>query len=469
MKSADITDWLPGEFAEEATAAQELQSMIWDLSTKPVPTGRLMRSVPALTAPVKAALLLGANWALAAFHGGTVREEKLKQGRIKAALSLLAAMAHLRGLFTKVGQLLANYPTLVPAEVADTLWSLNFQSPPMHFSLVREMFLNELGTDPEKVFASFDTRAFAAASLGQVHRARLRGGEEVAVKIQYPNIGATIRQDLANLRSLLAPLRLSADWDNLRERLDDLTSTLSMETDYLNEARQLNKARELFAGDSDFAVPRAYSEISTRRVLVMDYLPGGHLDRFLASAPTQAERDRYGTLILRSLMRLFYRARLVYSDISPGNYVFMPDGRLGLIDFGCSRLFSDEEWEYSRQMHSAVRLGSEAVRRAIRRSATGSETGAVSEAYMEAAESLNEWSQRPIRTVGPFDFSRDAYFKEGVQLLARLQTAGHYRNEPISLWLIRCFLSVRALLNRLGSRVDMHREIEAESPPDIWV
>jgi len=468
MKSADITDWLPGEFAEEATAAQELQSMIWDLSTKPVPTGRLMRSVPALTAPVKAALLLGANWASAAFHGGTVREEKLKQGRIKAALSLLAAMAHLRGLFTKVGQLLANYPTLVPAEVADTLWSLNFQSPPMHFSLVREMFLNELGTDPEKLFASFDTRAFAAASLGQVHRARLKTGEDVVVKIQYPNIGATIRQDLANLRALLAPLRLSQDWDNLRERLDDLTSTLSMETDYLNEARQLNKARELFAGDSDFAVPRAYSEISTRRVLVMDYLPGGHLDRFLASAPTQAERDRYGTLVLRSSMRLFYGGRLVYSDISPGNYIFMPDGKLGLIDFGCCRLFSEEEWDFCCRMHRIVRLGGDALRAAIRRSATGSETGEVSDEYIAAAEHLNEWSQRPIRTVGLFDFGDDSYFREGVETLAKLQMAGHYRNEPINLWLIRCFLSFRALLNRLGARVDMHREMEAARPPDIW-
>src|SRR5262249_37445642 len=161
-------------------------------------------------------------------------------------------------------------------------------------------------------------------------------------KIQYPNIGATIRQDLANLKTLFAPLRLSKDWDNLKERLDDLTDTLSMETDYENEARQLNRARELFGSDQDFAVPRAYKELSTKRVLVMDYLPGVHLDRFLASQPTQAERDRYGTLILRSSMRLFYRARLVYSDISPGNYIFMPDGRLGLIDFGCSRLFSQE-------------------------------------------------------------------------------------------------------------------------------
>jgi predicted unusual protein kinase regulating ubiquinone biosynthesis (AarF/ABC1/UbiB family) len=469
MKTADISDWLPGEFAEDTTAAQQLEAMIWDLATKPVPTGRLMRSVPALTAPVKAALLFGANWASAAFHGGTARQEKLKHGRIKAALALLATMAHLRGLFTKVGQLLANYPTLVPAEVADTLWSLNFQSPPMHFSLVREMFINELGARPEKLFASFDTRAFAAASLGQVHRARLKTGEYVAVKIQYPNIGATIRQDMANLRTALLPLRLGRDWASLREQLDDLTETLSMETDYENEAQELRRVRELFATDSDFAVPRVYDTFSTRRILVMDYLPGVHLDRFLASGPTQEERNRYGTLILRSSMRLFYRARLVYSDISPGNYVFMPDAGLGLIDFGCSRRFSDEEWDYTRQMHRAVRLGGEALQSAIRRSVTGSATGTASEELMTTVVELNEWTQEPVQTVGPFDFGNDAYFQRGVEIITRMQAMGHYRYEPINLWYMRSFLSVRALLNRLGAKVDMHHEMETESPPEIWV
>ena len=92
----------------------------------------------------------------------------------------------------------------------------------------------------------------------------------------------------------------------------------------------------------------------------------------------------------------------------------------------------------------------------------------MSDQYIAAAEHLNEWSQRPIRTVGLFDFGDDSYFREGVETLAKLQMAGHYCNEPINLWLIRCFLSFRALLNRLGARVDMHREMEAARPPDIW-
>jgi len=469
MKPTEIIEWLNTELPEQASYARELEALIWDLATKPVPTGRLMRSVPVVTAPMKAALVFGANWVSAALRSGTGKEERLKQGRIGAAMALLAAMAHLRGLFSKLGQVLANYPDVVPAEVAEALWNLNFQAPPLHFSLVREMLRNELGGDPENVFASFDTRAFAAASLGQVHRARLRSGEDVAVKVQYPNIGGTIRQDLANLRAVLSPLSLGTDRASLRDQLDDLTETLSMETDYENEANELGRARKLFEDDRDFAVPHVYREYSSKRVLVMDYLEGVHLDRFLTSEPTQAERDRYGTLILRSCMRLFYRARVVYSDVNPGNYIFMPDGRLGLIDFGCSRIFSDAEWEYSRQMHRAVRLGGEALRAGIRRSVTGSTTGIASDEYIAAIEDLNEWLQKPVRTAGPFDFGDTEYFKRGVEIITRMQTMGHFRYEPINLWYIRSFLSLRALLNRLDCKVDMHHEIEAESPPEMWV
>src|SRR5262249_59808209 len=120
MNKAEISDWLPVELSEDTMAAQQLEAMIWDLATKPVPTGRLTRSVPAVTASVKAALVFGANWASAAFRGGTAREEKLKQGRIKAALALLAGMAHLRGVFTKGGQLPAHFPPLLPAQIPQT-------------------------------------------------------------------------------------------------------------------------------------------------------------------------------------------------------------------------------------------------------------------------------------------------------------------------------------------------------------
>ncbi len=114
----------------------------------------------------------------------------------------------------KVGQTLVNFDDLLPDELVKTLEQLHFEAPPMHYALVREHLHNELGGDPETIFAEFETTAFAAASLGQVHRARLKTGEPVAVKVQYPGIARTIRSDFRNLIAVLTPMRLSKDWQN---------------------------------------------------------------------------------------------------------------------------------------------------------------------------------------------------------------------------------------------------------------
>jgi predicted unusual protein kinase regulating ubiquinone biosynthesis (AarF/ABC1/UbiB family) len=102
----------------------------------------------------------------------------------------------------------------------------------MHWSLLREMVSNELGDDPENIFASFEKRAFAAASLGQVHGARLRSGQSVALKIQYPGIGRTIGEDFRNLSLFLLPGRLNKDWDSVKAQMEDLQMRIEEETDY---------------------------------------------------------------------------------------------------------------------------------------------------------------------------------------------------------------------------------------------
>src|SRR5205085_10691358 len=139
-----------------------------------------------------------------------------------------------------------NLPDIAPAEFVQTLEQLHFNAPPMHWSLLREMVHNQLGVDPEDVFDSFEERAFAAAAFGRVHGARLAGGQEVAVKIQYPGIARTIGEDFRNLFLFLLPARLSSDWENTREQFDDLRTRLERETDYEREAATLQKVRSLF-------------------------------------------------------------------------------------------------------------------------------------------------------------------------------------------------------------------------------
>ncbi|HEV3025542.1 MAG TPA: AarF/UbiB family protein, partial [Pirellulales bacterium] len=202
---------LPAEADEAAPPAAAIKDLFEKLSYRPVPVGSLARlwTLGTLQAKIAAAYL--AYWVRCGFLSSDEAARRLNDTHLAAAIKLLGGMSYLRGAIMKVGQVLAHYPKVLPAQYAEALARLHFEAPPMHYSLLREQVRNELGRDPEELFESFETRAFAAASLGQVHRARLRSGEPVAVKIQYPNIACTIRSDFRNLSAVFLPMRLTAD------------------------------------------------------------------------------------------------------------------------------------------------------------------------------------------------------------------------------------------------------------------
>src|SRR5262245_46128048 len=335
---AELLRALPDETDEAA------DNLAAPMSLRPVPVGRLrrIRLLGTLQAKLAAAYLF--YWIRGWLKSADEKERLLAETHWRTALRLLDSMCYLRGAMMKLGQTLANLPDVAPREFVETLQSLHFNAPPMHWSLMREMVFNELGDDPDKLFAEFDRTAFAAASLGQVHRARLRTGEEVAVKIQYPGIARTIRDDFRNLLLLLLPARLGKDWDSTRAQLDELRLQLEQETDYEREAGCLSRAHSLFREADGIVVPRVYREFTTARVLTMEYVRGPHLDAYLADRPSQQERNAVAAKIVTSGYRLLCAGRMLYADFHPGNLVFLHDGRLGLLDFGFVRWISDAEW-----------------------------------------------------------------------------------------------------------------------------
>ena len=335
------------------------------------------------------------------------KQQKLNETHLKAAIELLSGMSYMRGAVMKFGQLIANYPYVAPEEFADALGRLHFEAPPMHFSLLREFVRNELGADPEDIFEHFETKAFAAASLGQVHRARLKGsGEKVAIKIQYPSIRRTIHDDFANMRALLFPMRLSGDWDNLKLQFEEMCNMFEFETDYEHEAENLAMARDAFLSDEGVFVPRVHSEFSTGRVLTMDYVEGVHLPRFMAADPDQQARDRFGEKIVFAAARLWYRKELLYADPHPGNYYFMPDGRLGLVDFGCCHRFSADDLDFCKQIEGAAHSSREDLHKALVRAADMTPKQQKEPERLQLLENLCDWLWEPNFHDGPFDFRR---------------------------------------------------------------
>ena len=183
LPETDAAEAGPGAAPPETAPAamlQDLPAALGEMSLRPAPVGRWRRMglLATLQAKIGAAYLF--YWIRGWFAGAGEKERLVAEAHWKAAARLLDSMSYLRGAVMKVGQTLANFPDIAPQPFVETLERLHFDAPPMHWSLLREMVHNELGDDPERLFASFETRAFAAASLGQVHRATLKNGAEAA-------------------------------------------------------------------------------------------------------------------------------------------------------------------------------------------------------------------------------------------------------------------------------------------------
>ena len=447
-----------------------LKEIFAQLAERPVPVGAFERLWTLGGLQAKLALAYLAYYIRTWFHSPEENEQRLLEINLRSALRTLETMGYLRGAVMKVGQAAAMFPELLPEEFAELLGRLHFEAPPMHYSLVREYLADELGGDPQEVFASFEPEAFAAASLGQVHRATLPTGERVAVKVQYPGIARTIRADIANLRRLLFPLRLSADWDSLEAQFGEVQAVLETETDYEHEAAALRLARAAFREDDGVVVPRVYEKYTTRRVLTMELLEGDHIEAFLAGNPSQELRDQFGERILRASLRLYFSRRMLYSDFNPGNVLFCDDGRLGWIDFGGLRRFNDAEWALMRQSHDAMRSTDRRQALAcIQRSLMFSDEEMRSRANV--VDLVEDWANfywTPLRAEGLFDYGDPEFIRRGMSLWKRAAETRVLRQQPVNVFMHRLNFEFVALLYRLRAKVECRPIYEAELPESGW-
>jgi predicted unusual protein kinase regulating ubiquinone biosynthesis (AarF/ABC1/UbiB family) len=419
-----------------------------------------------LEAKIAAAYLF--FWMRGWFQQAGQKERLLAESHWRTAQRMLDSMGYLRGAVMKAGQTLANFPDILPRQFVETLEQLHYDAPPMHWALLGEMVRNELGDEPECVFESFDRHAFAAASLGQVHRARLKTGQEVAVKIQYPGIARAIREDFRNLFLFLLPGRLNKDWQNMKDQFDDLLARLERETDYTAEAAMQERVSVLFHEDDDIVVPRVYPQYSTARVLTTDFLDGVHIDRFLARNPTQEERNRFAVKIVRTWFRMLYAGRLSYADIHPGNFLFLDDGRLGVIDFGFMVEHGDEEWKLMHEMDRAMTTGlREDLIDIIKKWSYVTDDPADADRLRLHYE-FSEWCWRPRYRGEPTDFGDEVVFRRGVDLFTEMVRKRYSRSRPCTPAIARLNFGAVSMLYRLKAKIDIGPIAEEEVKATGW-
>ncbi len=259
----------------------------------------------------------------------------------KTAEAMLKTLGEMKGLPLKLGQMASYIDGLAPPgheeKFQAVLKQLQDKAPPLSAESAAQMIKSELRDAPESVFAEWDAEPFAAASIGQVHRARTKAGAKVAVKVQYPGIDKAIENDLKSismLETMIAPLSRKL---NAKATLDEIRKVFLDELDYGREAEMADLFRRIHADDADILIPEVHHSLTTRRVLTTDFCEGMSYAEF-CKAGTQEARNRAGETIWRFTFRAMLRYGVLYADPHPGNYRFLPDGRVHFLDFGCVKM-----------------------------------------------------------------------------------------------------------------------------------
>ncbi|WP_280182201.1 ABC1 kinase family protein [Nocardia farcinica] len=303
---------------------------------KQVPTSRLARGTK--LGAVAAGSVLRTQRTRLSMRGRSeaVRAKMAEESMIRTTEQVVAVLGTMKGVAMKLGQMMSVLDLdLVPEahreRFQQRLAVLRNAAPTVPFEGMRRVVEEDFGAPLDTVFAEFEPEPIAAASIGQVYRARLHDGRVVAVKVQYPGIDAAVRADLKNLTMFRKVLQSAMPWVTPAV-LDELRLNIESELDYRAEAQTQAELAELYADHPFIVVPGTLLELSTTRVLVSEYLPGRGFDE-IRGLP-DADRNRIGEIIYRFYVGSLFEFAEFCGDPHPGNVLLLDDGRVGFLDFG---------------------------------------------------------------------------------------------------------------------------------------
>lgn len=294
--------------------------------------------------------------------GGKLAGEKflgIKVDKAAHAAELRTVLGGLKGPMMKIAQILSTIPDAVPKEYAAELATLQADAPSMGWPFVKRRMSAELGPDWEDKFKSFSREAVAAASLGQVHRAESLDGRVLACKLQYPDMGAAVGADLKQLSilfKLFESYDRAVDTKLIQQELGD---RLREELDYKREAKHIKLYRHMLANHKDIAIPDTVAELSTDRLLTMDWLEGVRL--VTLEERKLEERNQIALTMFKAWYVPFYNYGVIHGDPHLGNYTFQKDLTLNLLDYGCVRIFPPQLVAGVIRLYKALRDNDEAA------------------------------------------------------------------------------------------------------------
>lgn len=346
-------------------------------------------------------------------------EDKKNEARSKLfqdiGLQIADTLGEMKGAVMKVGQIASQYKDIFPPEVAKAIAKLQRQAPAMPFAEIKKQVEKELGKPLNQIFSHFEEQPFAAASIGQVHKATLPNGDQVVVKVQYPGVDEACESDLKQVRLALRLMGVLKVDKKLQDRLfKEIQDSLHEELNYEIEAQNLQVFRTFHqALDRQIIIPQVFPEFSSRRILTLSLEKGESIET--ASTWDLEIRNQIGERLIRALGQEIFFLKRFHCDPHPGNFAFREDGSVIIYDFGGVKTLSNEIIQHFKNL---VRAGRKADIRTIENELTALDALAEKDKFPEAL--YQEWLEvllRPLTT--HYDFAENSAHHDGMKLVKK--------------------------------------------------
>ncbi len=375
------------------------------------------------------------------------------------AEDIYGTLSQLKGSALKVAQMLSMDQGILPKQYADKFTMAQYSAPPLSGPLVIQTFQKSIGSAPQKIFDRFEMNAKNAASIGQVHEAEL-DGKKLAIKIQYPGVADSIQSDLKMVKPIaLRMFNLSEE--DLKKYIAEVEEKLLEETDYELELKRSQEMADQCGHLEGLTFPQYYPELSSSRIITMDWLPGAHLNEFLAASPSQELRNTIGQRLWEFYDYQIHTLKAVHADPHPGNFLLQEDGTVGIIDFGCIKVIPEDFYhDYFALIMPEIHDNEERLERLMERIEMlyADDSPKKRKAFKDAFMKMTDLLARPFKSES-FDFGDTDYINsiyalgEEIGQIDEIKDTRDGRGSRHMLYINRTYFGLYSMLNTLGANI----------------
>jgi predicted unusual protein kinase regulating ubiquinone biosynthesis (AarF/ABC1/UbiB family) len=420
-----------------------------------IPTSKVQRAAKFISTGAKVGGNYMKHYAKKVVNPSMTKEEL----HTNNATDIYNSLSELKGSALKVAQMMSMDKNILPRAYQDKFTMAQYSAPPLSYPLVVKTFQKYFGKSPEQIYDTFTRSAVNAASIGQVHKA-IQNGNKLAVKIQYPGVADSVSSDLKLVRPFALRL-LNMNEKELDHYMAEVEEKLLEETDYVLEVQRSKEISGACAHIEDLVFPTYYENLSSDRIITMDWIEGKHIKEWLETNPTQEQKNRIGQALWDFYHHQVHNLMQVHADPHPGNFIIQNNDKLGIIDFGCVKVIPEDFYKgYFSLIKRELLINEEELNEIFYGLEFISDKDTPEEKiyFKNIFKDMISLLGKPFH-VDTFDFADNSYFEQIFQLGDRISTDKMFRKSRQArgsrhgLYINRTYFGIYNLLNQLEANI----------------